>query len=57
MEYRKLLKLWLILSAIIATKKRNDGLETGGGAPPKGLTPAEDLALVLNQGRPLVEGS
>ena len=42
--------------AIIATKKMSDTLETGWGAPPRGLTPAEDPALALNRGRPLVEG-
>ncbi|XP_059925000.1 uncharacterized protein LOC132470405 isoform X1 [Gadus macrocephalus] len=36
-----------------ATKKKSDSLKTGGGNPPKGLTPAEDLALALNRGRPL----
>ena len=35
--------------AIIATKKRSDCLQTGGGAPPNGLTLAEDLALALNR--------
>ena len=42
--------------AIIATKKKSETLETGGRNPPKGLTPAEDLALALNRGRPFIHG-
>ena len=30
--------------------------ETGGGFPPKDFTPAEELALSSNQGRPMMEG-
>ena len=40
-EERKLLKLWFILSAIIATKKKSDTIETGGGESTKG--PHSDL--------------
>ena len=33
-----------------------DTIATGGGPPPESLTPAEELALSLNRGHPLVEG-
>ena len=37
-------------------KKKTEASATGGGPPPENLTPAEELALTSNQGRPLVEG-
>ena len=37
-------------------KKKTHLSGTGGGPPAPGFTPAEELALVLNKGRPVMEG-
>ncbi|XP_059420269.1 uncharacterized protein LOC132155482 [Carassius carassius] len=37
-------------------KRRLEVAGTGGGPPPASFTPAEDLALEINKGRPVLEG-
>ncbi|KAM9503591.1 uncharacterized protein ACWYII_000820 isoform 1-T2 [Salvelinus alpinus] len=39
-----------------AVKKNTHRQGTGGGSPKADLTPAEDMALELNKGRPVLEG-
>ncbi|XP_052460290.1 uncharacterized protein LOC128018666 isoform X2 [Carassius gibelio] len=39
-----------------ATKKKTEVAGTGGGPPPASFTPAEELALEINKGRPVLEG-
>ncbi|XP_046881830.1 uncharacterized protein LOC124471381 isoform X2 [Hypomesus transpacificus] len=39
-----------------AVKKKTHLSGTGGGPPAPGFTPAEELSLVLNKGRPVMEG-
>ncbi|XP_077101725.1 uncharacterized protein LOC143752912 isoform X2 [Siphateles boraxobius] len=39
-----------------ATKKKAEKKKTGGGPAPPQYTPAEELALGLNENRPIVEG-
>ncbi|KAJ4919291.1 hypothetical protein JOQ06_021584 [Pogonophryne albipinna] len=39
-----------------ANKKKKDQRRTGGGPPPAEFTPAEELALSNNEGRPLMVG-
>ncbi|CAM4512426.1 unnamed protein product [Leuciscus chuanchicus] len=39
-----------------AVKKNTHRQSTGGGSPKADLTPAEDMALELNKGRPVLEG-
>nr|XP_020444955.1 uncharacterized protein LOC109953845 isoform X5 [Monopterus albus] len=39
-----------------AVKKNTHKQGTGGGSPKADLTPAEDMALELNKGRPVLEG-
>nr|XP_046201834.1 uncharacterized protein LOC124033693 [Oncorhynchus gorbuscha] len=39
-----------------AVKKNTHRQGTGGGSPKADLTPAEDMALELNKGRPILEG-
>lgn len=41
---------------IAATKKKTEVAGTGGGPPPASFTPAEELALEINKGRPVLEG-
>lgn len=41
---------------VLAIKKKTYVCGTGGGPPTQDYTPAEDLALALNKGRPVVEG-
>lgn len=42
---------------LIATaKKKTEVARTGGGPPPANFTPAEELALEINKGRPVHEG-
>ena len=41
---------------ISAHSKDTETHRTGGGPPPPGLTPAEDLALALNKTRPVTKG-
>jgi len=41
---------------LAANKKRNEQRKTGGGPPPAAFTPAEELALSKNVGRPLMAG-
>ena len=41
---------------ILALKKTTHKSGTGGGPPSQDLTPAEELALDLNKGRPVMEG-
>ncbi|CAM4598127.1 unnamed protein product [Leuciscus chuanchicus] len=40
----------------ITNRKKAEARKTGGGPPPPSLTPAEELALSLNKGRPVVDG-
>ena len=44
------------LQEISAHSKDTESHRTGGGPPPPGLTPAEDLALALNKTRPVTKG-
>ncbi|XDV21067.1 hypothetical protein PO909_026248 [Leuciscus waleckii] len=39
-----------------ATKKKTEVAGTGGGPPPASFTTAEELALEINKGRPVLEG-
>ncbi|KAG1944952.1 retrotransposable element [Pimephales promelas] len=39
-----------------AAKKKSEVAGTGGGPPTANFTPAEELALDLNKGRPVIEG-
>ncbi|KAK0151074.1 hypothetical protein N1851_007765 [Merluccius polli] len=39
-----------------AVKKKAHTCGTGGGPPSQAMTPAEELALHLNKGRPVMEG-
>ncbi|KAI9527296.1 hypothetical protein NQZ68_032167 [Dissostichus eleginoides] len=39
-----------------ANRKKKDKRKTGGGPPPADFTPAEELALSNNEGRPLMVG-
>ena len=41
---------------VLAVRKKNYVCGTGGGPATQDYTPAEDLALSLNKGRPAVEG-
>ncbi len=41
---------------IAAAKKKTEVAGTGGGPPPANFTPAEELALEINKGRPVLEG-
>ena len=41
---------------LAANKKKKDQRKTGGGPPPAEFTPAEELALSNNEGRPLMVG-
>lgn len=45
-----------IFFLIAATKKKTEVAGTGGGPPPASFTPAEELALEINKGRPVLEG-
>ena len=41
---------------LAANKKKTEQRKTGGGPPPNEFTPAEELALSSNVGRPLMVG-
>lgn len=41
---------------ILANKKKAEMQKTGGGPPGPELTPAEELALANNRGRPIMQG-
>jgi len=41
---------------IAATKKKTEVAGTGRRPPPASVTPAEELALEINKGRPVLEG-
>lgn len=45
-----------IVCTVLAVKKKTHRQGTGGGSPKADLTPAEDIALQLNKGRPVLEG-
>ena len=46
----------LMMFIIAAAKKKSEVAGTGGGPPTANFTPAEELALDLNKGRPVIEG-
>jgi len=46
----------ILSKLILAVKKKAHLSGTGGGPPAPSFTPAEELALDLNQGRPVMEG-
>ena len=41
---------------MLANKKRGEMMKTGGGPRTSAFTPAEELALQHNRGRPIMEG-
>lgn len=47
-----MLNIWII----VAVKKKGHKSGTGGGPPSQDLTPAEEMALHANKGRPVMEG-
>ena len=44
------------MKSLAANRKKNYAKKTGGGPPPQDFTPAEELALSSNEGRPMMEG-
>ena len=44
------------MKLLAANRKKGDMKKTGGSPPPKDFTPAEELALSSNQGRPIMDG-
>lgn len=52
----QLFRVFLCTFLIAATKKKTEVAGTGGGPPPASFTPAEELALEINKGRPVLEG-
>lgn len=46
----------LLSVLILAIKKKSHITGTGGGPPTQDFTPAEELALDLNKGKPVIEG-
>jgi hypothetical protein len=53
------LQLFRFFSFIIfncSDQKKTEVAGTGGGPPPASFTPAEELALEINKGRPVLEG-
>ena len=45
-----------IVCPVLAVKKKTHMQGTGGGSPHTDLTPAEDMVLSQNKGRPVLEG-
>lgn len=52
----QLFRFFYVFFLIAATKKKTEVAGTGGGPPPASFTPAEELALEINKGRPVLEG-
>lgn len=49
--------LWeTFFSLDTANKKKAEQRKTGGGPPPPPFTPAEEKAIAVNKGRPMMDG-